>query len=435
LQRLAIIADDLTGASDSGVQFTRKGLHSQVIFDWTGVSNESSLLDTIVIDTDSRSIPAENAYSRVKSAAETLKKQGYQLIYKKMDSTLRGNLGQELNAVLDVYGFEAAIIVPAFPRIGRTTVNGIHYLNGIPIHETEIAKDPKTPVTESNIAKLMTSKSSRNVVSVDLLTLREGEEAVRLRIQEALGPDAPFIIFDAETDDDLRLIANLVPVYGTRFLWGGSAGLAEYFPVNAVGNKKNQPQRNINGSKQVMLEAGSISKITSEQVMFVNRQPGVAAVEVDSIAILSGPDQLHDEVERCYKSLKEALDKGMDLSLYTDSAPDQVQFAKDLGSSVGLDPANVSNRIADALGHITSKVVSEFRLAGLVLTGGDTAKAVCRHLGVHGIDLIAELETGIPYGRLLGTENLMAVTKAGAFGKRESLRHAMRILKGEISYV
>lgn len=121
LDRIAVIADDLTGASDSGVQFARKGLRTQVIFDWLGLSDGKDSLDTVVIDTDSRSIPGSMAYDRVSQAAYVLKQKGFTSIYKKLDSTLRGNLGQEIKAVMDVYGFEAAAVVPAFPRIGRTT--------------------------------------------------------------------------------------------------------------------------------------------------------------------------------------------------------------------------------------------------------------------------------------------------------------------------
>ncbi|TVY10863.1 hypothetical protein FPZ49_06685 [Paenibacillus cremeus] len=434
MQRLAIIADDLTGASDSGVQFARKGLRTQVVFDWKALDAESAGWDTIVVDTDSRSVPGEAAYGSVRSAAETLKQQKYDWIYKKLDSTLRGNLGQEIDAVMDVFGFEAAVVVPAFPRIGRTTVNGIHYLNGVPIHETEIARDPKTPVPESDIAKLLAGQSKRSAALIELETLRCGMEAVAARIQTALeAMESPLIIIDAEADADMERIGQLVSLYGSRLLWVGSAGLADYLPVQAQGGSGQlnalQPMPEAEG--QAMLVAGSISRITREQVAQVNEQPNVAAVELDPIALLTSPEAQASEEERCYRALIDSLGQGLDLSLYAGSSPSQVQSAKELGARSGLDSSSVSNRIADALGRIAGRIVTEYRLAGLVLTGGDTAKAVCRHLGVHGIELVAELEAGIPLGRLLGADRMMAVTKAGAFGNAQSLWRAMTILKGE----
>lgn len=75
--------------------------------------------------------------------------------------------------------------------------------------------------------------------------------------------------------------------------------------------------------------------------------------------------------------------------------------------------------------------MQETALQGVILTGGDTAKAVCRHLGVSGIQLLREVEPGIPLGRLVGDTPLPVVTKAGAFGSELSLSHAKTALKGE----
>jgi uncharacterized protein YgbK (DUF1537 family) len=438
LRRLAIIADDLTGASDSGVQIARKGLPTQVIFDWTGLSEESSSLNTIVMDTDSRSVPGEQAYQRVRDAAGALKAQGYSLIYKKLDSTLRGNLGQEIDAVLDVYGFEGAIIVPAFPRIGRTTVKGIHYLNGVPIHETEMARDPKTPVPEAEISKLLAAQSKRRAVSIPLQTVRDGLMAMDVRIVEALEQGVELIVIDAQTDEDMQQIAGLVPMYESRFLWAGSAGLAEYLPLGAGESSSTAAAAAVGRSwgedssrHPVMLVAGSISKVTREQVAKVNEQQGIAPVELNPMALLSSAEQAASEKERCFHALSVAMRKGADASFYAGSSPEQVQTAQQLGASLGMDSSQVSNQIADALGEVAARLTSAYALQGMVLTGGDTAKAVCRHLGVRGIELVTEVEPGIPLGRLVGAGNLMAVTKAGAFGNPESLLCAIHILKGE----
>ncbi|MFH5187331.1 four-carbon acid sugar kinase family protein [Paenibacillus sp. TAB 01] len=432
--RLAIIADDLTGASDSGVQVARKGLPAQVVFDWSGLTEASFSDETLVIDTDSRSVPREQAYRRVRDAAAALKATGCRYIYKKMDSTLRGNLGQELDAVLDVYGFEGAIVVPAFPRIGRTTVDGIHYLNGVPIHETEIGRDPKTPVPEADISKLLAGQSKRTAVSVSLAAVRGSMAALEEGIRQSLAAGAELVVLDAETDEDVRLIAELLPKYKERYLWAGSAGLAEYLLAVAEeqsAQEQGQPSGLVSGKAPVMLVAGSISRVTRAQVQKVNEQQGIACVELNPLALLSSPDQSNQEKKRCSTLLAEALRAGSDVSFYAGSSPEQVRQAQELGASVGLDASSVSNAIADALGEVAAKLSTGHALRGMVLTGGDTAKAVCRHLDVRGIQLMAELEPGIPLGRMIGAGNLPVVTKAGAFGNTESLLHAMRILKGE----
>jgi uncharacterized protein YgbK (DUF1537 family) len=429
VQRISIIADDLTGASDSGVQFARKGLKTQVIFDWKSLSAEAVDLDAIVIDTDSRSTPGDVAYQRVKSAAEALKQKGFTWVYKKMDSTLRGNFAQEISAVMDAYGFEAAFIAPAFPRIGRTTVNGIHYLNGTPIHETEMARDPKTPVPESEIVQIIARQSGKESISIPLALLRKGLEAVRHEIRENLNRQVKLFVFDAESDEDLQRIAELTSIFGTHVLWVGSAGLAEFLLIDDSQGRAHRESFHNPVEGQVMLVAGSISKVTREQVMEASGAPNVTAVEMNPLAALGSAEERAQEIERCSSVLISALNSGSDLSLFSGSSAEQVSAAKEKGARLGLDSSDVSNQIADMLGEISGKFVSDYVVKGLVLTGGDTAKAVCRHLGVHGFELLNEVEPGIPHGRLLGDISLMAVTKAGAFGTKQSLLRAMQYLK------
>ncbi|UUZ82818.1 four-carbon acid sugar kinase family protein [Paenibacillus sp. P26] len=355
-----------------------------------------------MIDTDSRAVPGEQAYRRVKEAVAALKQRGYDFIYKKMDSTLRGNLGQEIDAVLDVYGFEGAMVVPAFPRIGRTTLEGVHYLNGVPIHETEISRDPKTPVPTADIGRLLAGQSTRTSANVSAADLRGGPEAVDSRIREALAGGAGLIVFDAESDEDMQRIAELVPAYGRRFLWAGSAGLAEYLPMGEGPDAAETASQEPDGKLPVMLVAGSVSKVTREQVAAVNGQEGIVPAELDPIRSLASAEREAEEKERRYSVLSGALQAGSDVSLFAGTSPEQVLSAQRLGAERGLDPSGVSGKIADALGEVAARLVGSCRPQGLVLTGGDTAKAVCRHLGVHGIELVAEVEPGIPLGRLIG---------------------------------
>lgn len=428
MKQISIIADDLTGASDSGVQFARNGLKTQVLFDWSSIPDDHSELDVIVIDTDSRSIPGELAYERAASAAAALKEKGFSFIYKKMDSTLRGNLGQEISGVMDSYSFEAAFIAPAFPRIGRTTVGGIHYLNGTPIHETEMARDPKTPVPDSRVAHILQKQSGLASANVELALLREGPGAVRQFIEEQLRQAVKLFVFDAETDDDLAVIAALMPVFQASVLWGGSAGLAEFLitpdPPKTAGRYEKQF-----ATGAVILVAGSISAITREQVAEVNRQANVAALEMDPLAAIGPVEEQEREIARCTAELQLAIAAGKDISLHAGSSPEQVRAAKEKGAALGLDSSDVSNRIADTLGRITSRVAAGSSVQGLVLTGGDTAKAVCRYLGVSGFELHHEVEPGIPFGTLVGGSRLPAITKAGAFGRKGSLWHAMQHIR------
>ncbi|AEI43743.1 four-carbon acid sugar kinase family protein [Paenibacillus mucilaginosus] len=436
MKHMAIIADDLTGASDSGVQFARKGLQTQVIFDLKRFSAGGGGVEAVVIDTDSRSVPREDAYARAKEAAAGVRRSGFRHVYKKMDSTLRGNLGAELDGVMDEIEFDFAVVAPAFPRIGRTTMNGVHCLNGIPVHQTEIANDPKCPVGESDLVKLFSSQSRRRAALIELDTLHAGKEALAAAVLSRLEEGAELLIFDAATEEDLEQIARWLTASPHRILWAGSAGLADYLPEALAlpvrtGSSAALPA---SSGEPVLLVAGSISRVTRAQVAAYNAGAGVAAVEFNTVKGIASEEGERQETERCRSALLAALAAGSDASLYASSSAEDVRLSKEAGAKRGLDSTEVSNHISRLLGRVASGLMRETKLQGVILTGGDTAKAVCRELGVSGIQLLREVEPGIPLGRLIGDIPLPVVTKAGAFGGEHSLSHAKSALKGESSH-
>lgn len=430
MRQIAIIADDLTGASDSGVQFARKGLRTGVLFAVHNLPADTAALDAVAVDTDSRAIPSAEAYNRTREAALRAAEAGFAHIYKKVDSTLRGNLGYEIDGVMDAIAFDIAVVAPAFPRLGRTTAGGRHFLNGKPVSETEIARDPKCPVRESHMPTLLAGQSRRKTGLVELAALRAGQAQETVAKLKADG--AELIIFDAEADEDLERIAEQMTGSPYRILWVGSAGLADYLPGPlklAAGAA--QPAPVTASGRPVMLVAGSISQTTRTQAEAYCREQGVAAVELNPLLILQADAACTAEMQRCEKALALAVTAGQDVAFVAGSAPDQVAGARERGAALGLDNTAVSNRIATVLGDVAAAVTERYALQGLILTGGDTAKAVCRRLGVTGLELVRELEAGVPLSRLVGGPGLPAVTKAGAFGNEQTLVRALRALKGE----
>jgi uncharacterized protein YgbK (DUF1537 family) len=430
MRQIAIIADDLTGASDSGVQFARKGLRTGVLFAVHNMAADTQSLDAVAVDTDSRAAPAAEARERARQAALRAAEAGFAHIYKKVDSTLRGNLGPEIDGVMDAIPFDVAVIAPAFPRLGRTTIGGGHFLNGKPVNETEIARDPKCPVREAHIPTLLAGQSRRKSGLVELEALRSGMAPEAVAALKAAGTD--LIVFDAEAEADLERIAAEMAGSPYRILWVGSAGLADCLPgpLHLTAGAA-QPPSVTAGGHPVLLVAGSISRITRVQAEAYCRKPGVAAVELNPLLVLQDDEACRTEAERCRAALGEAIAAGRDAALIAGSAPDQVTGARERGAALGLDATAVSNRIATVLGDVAAGITQRHALAGLILTGGDTAKAVCRRLGVTGLALVRELEAGVPLSLLVGGPGLPVVTKAGAFGDDETLVRALHALKGD----
>ncbi len=415
---IALIADDLTGASDAGVHFARRGLATYVVFDLPERAFTAHV-EALAVDTETRALSPEAAYRRVRDVADRLCAMQPDRVYKKVDSTLRGNLGAEVDAVMDASGLQLAVVAPAYPVMGRTTRDGTHRLDGTPVHETEIGRDPKTPVRVSNLVRLLESGSRRRPALVSLETVERGPQAIRDEVDEYARRGVSLVVCDAETDRALRAVGESL-ADRRDVLWVGSAGLAEH-----LADLLELPQRTfftpaIDASDgPVLLVTGSVSEITRKQVAAFAARPGVGVVVVDPCASSIGGDAAWSaELERCCQRLGAALASGSDCALIVDPRARHVED---------------TDRLVDALGRIAADGARSHRLRGLILNGGDTARAVCRHLGVSGIHLLAEVQPGVPLGRLVGNSEmrLLAVTKAGAFGSERTLLDALDRLKGD----
>jgi uncharacterized protein YgbK (DUF1537 family) len=419
---LALIADDLTGASDAGVQFARRGLVTRVLFDLTS-PRQAEGVEALAIDTDTRALPSDAAAARVRELARHVAAAGPTHVYKKIDSTLRGNLGAELDAVMDVFGVRVAIVAPAFPELGRTTRAGVHYLHGTPVHLTEIGRDPHAPVRESSLLRRLTEGTLRTPGLIPLELVARGSSAIRGRADQLVEQGVSLLVCDAETGSELCTIAAAFA--GERdLLWVGSAGLAEVLP-EALGLPRRAPRPG--GSEPaegpVLIVAGSLSEVTLRQVAALEASGRVTTVELDPRAILGPAVVREPELERARRALGTALEVGDALLTV---GPDRAAVPE-------AGAGEVAALIAEVLGLVAAASARAYAVGGLVLTGGETARSVCRQLGVTGVELMAEVEPGVPLGRLVGAvvRPVPTVTKAGAFGSDQTLVRALQYLKGD----
>jgi uncharacterized protein YgbK (DUF1537 family) len=215
------LADDLTGALETGAKFAARGVDTTVTA-WGGQSDTSS--PVLVIDTETRHLTASEAAHRISSAAAA---HDARLIYKKTDSTLRGNIGAELGALLAAFPQSPLIYAPAYPAMGRIVQEGHLYIHGALAHETIFAKDTLNPVSDSDIARVLHSQTQAPIFST--------------RIAELKNPTAGAIyILDGESDSDIADTARMLMTSATRWLAAGPAAFAEAIaqridlPRNAV---------------------------------------------------------------------------------------------------------------------------------------------------------------------------------------------------------
>jgi uncharacterized protein YgbK (DUF1537 family) len=409
---VAIIADDLTGAADSGVQLARSGYRTVVVFRGASIPSGDDL-DAVAVDTDSRSLPAGFAAKRVVETGHAVREA--RIVYKKIDSTLRGSIGAELAAALAATRRRKALIAPAFPGTGRETKGGKQLVHGEPVHETDLSKDPVTPVLESHIPSLI-AHAFGNVVALSVTEVRNGE-----RVREALEGDN-CVVADAESDGDLEALVRTVPD-PSSILWVGSAGLARALGEVYPGAHNGVPTGALVPASAVLAVVGSVNEVAREQLLRLSKEPGLVTVYLDTAALFCG-SFYEDTVGEAAEAVRNALSSGRGVAL-SSAAGEEVDSAL-RGASVSR--REVSERVSDALAEIVAGLSGKDLFDALILTGGDTAVRVASVLGATGILLEGEVEAGVPVGTLVGPHPYRVVTKAGGFGGPDTLHDAFRAL-------
>ena len=237
MRSIVIIADDLTGEADCAAQFSSffdaTVLVFYLNFSRTTALGLSSSLQASAVYTNSRALGIYPARRRLGSITQRLARSGPQWLYKKVDSCLRGNLGAETEALMDVLNYELSIIAPAFPEKGRITVDGVHRVHGIPVGKTEISRDPVSPVTESSLLRVVDSQTRYRVGHVAWRFLENGETGLRAEIECHMHAGIRHIVFDTTCRAHLDQIARLVFTSHCRMLPVGSAGHADLGSDNA----------------------------------------------------------------------------------------------------------------------------------------------------------------------------------------------------------
>lgn len=420
--KLGVIADDLTGANDTGVQYAKQGLETVVLMDAKNLKEIGEKADVVVINTESRLDDDKTAYLKVKEAAKILKEMEINAVYKKIDSTLRGNIGAELDAIMDEWKINVAILVPAFPRNKRVTIGGYQLVNQVPLSMTEISRDPLTPVKESYVPALLKAQTKRNVVHIPLSKVMD-EATLEKELKKAGGEGEVIIVLDAATQNDLKRIAKIITLTGFEKLTSGPAGLAEEMP-KALG---------LISGKPAILICGSISEVTLKQIRRAEEMIKDLAIKLDINKILKNEKGRDGEIWRIIKEVKANVAEEKDSIITSAVSKESVEEDIRIGKKLGLSNAEISEKIASALGKI-AYITAEEEIAGIILTGGAIATAALKTMGAIGVKVLNEIMPGIPIGRIIGSKfnGLKIITKAGAFGDQDALSNSIRQIKRDV---
>jgi D-threonate/D-erythronate kinase len=393
--RIAVIADDFTGAMDTGVMFANYGLHTQFHL-LTDIS--SSDVQVVAVSTDSREKDVQSAIASIKDTASLF---GNRQVFKKIDSTMRGHISAEIDALLQTTGLKKALICPTAVEAGRIVRDGILFVQGIPLHETAFANDPHYPARTSQLQELLSYSSTMHI---NLDSQNSGHDTVLNTIRQS---SSKLITFDAVSNQDLANIAKIA-IEGD-YLPCGSMGLGRAWIDTLLGNDTQSITTqtiDFNTDQPLLIVSGSRHPITVRQIDALTQYIPTHIVEISEQ--FTGYDDLTSEI-RQYQAIV----------LQTPST--QIEDQTDI------------NRIYGTMRNFVQKLCDESKFAGMVIIGGETAFHVCHTIGATAIRIFGEIESGVPVGQIMGgcASSLPIVTKAGGFGTDASLCHIVDWLKLE----
>lgn len=408
--RLSLVADDLTGAADAALPFAERGWDAIVQLEIA--HPPCPVPDSVVaVATGTRHLPVDEARAAVGRVIGETRDAGFDTFYKKIDSTLRGNVGAEVESALCASGASIAVVCPAFPARGRTVRSGRVQVRGIALSKTASAQDHRNPVRDDRVATILAQQSSLRVIE---LCSPPGH-------LPAVGREPRIVVVDAESAEDLRAWVERFGVT-PDVLWVGSAGLAGAIAEMVTANT---PQREHYWSNPksparhpVLVVAGSLHPRTRDQLAAVRALPGTSSLTIDPSALTeerTGVIRVMEQIaaglrrsETCILSVEEPA------SPYRECSPRNECHAE---------------RIARRLSEAVACALEEASVnAGLVLTGGDTARAVVEALGIQRLRIIGPAAPGIPIMKPLNGDHTV-VTKAGGFGDPETLAVIVTMLR------
>jgi uncharacterized protein YgbK (DUF1537 family) len=397
-----VIADDLSGAADCAIGFAASGWRTFVVL--TADRRPEAAAEVIAADVDSRRLSPAEAANRNLAAWESFGGAGRHL-YKKIDSTLRGNWAAETAALQRVAGL--AIVAPAFPATGRTTRGGCQYVNDQPLEASDIWRLEGHDGRADMVALL--SAQGLRVAGIGTDILRGGDAVLRSYLRDLAGQGVQAVVCDALADGDLAALAAAAP--DIPHFWVGSGGLARHLSPRSggAGGASAAAKPSIRGP--VLTLVGSLSAVSARQAELLVQRGEIPSLEIPPVVLRAGPS--HGDWAGWMAHLAASISAGRDLLV-----------------SIGRDDLfriEEGPRLSEALARMVAPYFDD--VGGLIATGGETARAMLQAADIGVLELVSEIEPGVPVSCTLGPAPQHVVTKAGAFGTETALYAAWRHLK------
>lgn len=415
-----IIADDLTGANDTGAILAQNGFMVGTILR-KGHMEQFRNYDVLCISTNSRGISRDEAYERIRKAAELFPKSDSILYSKRIDSTLRGNVGAEIDSILDYLGQEyRAVVVASFPGSGRVSVGNILLVNGVPLQLTEVAKDPTAPVHTSRITDIVKQQSKYNVGYIGLEKVVESSGGLLEELIEKAG-DNQIIVIDAQNNRDIEAIAACCAASGLKIVAVDPGAFTAALANQLFRHKKEAIQ------KKLLCGVGSASDLTRQQLKYLKKTSDPLVVRIHTDEFFT-EERRRAEMDRVKSEiLKNEEAHGVLVITTTENKEDVLELPPADGAN--LSKKDCAQLITDTVAQVLYDLLREMdgRIGGVYASGGDVAAAFCEKLGISGFNVKGEVIPLAIYSNTIGGdhEGLPMITKGGLVGKEDTLKQCI----------
>lgn len=426
-----IIADDLTGANATGVLIKKLGLKPVTLMNSLRKDDLEKSYDTVLYSTDSRGVEKEDAYERVYQATEFFFSSNVKVYGKRIDSTLRGNIGSEIDGMLDALpkGTIAAV-VPSFPEANRQAVGGYLLVNGKALEDSDAAKDGKKPINSSIIEKLVKEQSKYEAASIYIEDIKKGCENLQSKILKFYNDGKKLIIFDALDNNDLEIISKALINTNIKFISVDPGPFtAEVIKQHIVLDKKNKKKQEIKEDREinnkVLMAIGSITDTTREQLERLSKDRDIFKVDINSRAILGDINTKHKEIDRVINKVIENKDLYDVFCVVLDSLYEEVRINLDEEAKKQNTTKEFLSQIMNtSVAEISYRIMKEIKsIKGIFSSGGDISVSICRKFNSAGLELLDEVMPLAAYGKFIEGEfpDMKIVSKGGMVGKEDGM--------------
>lgn len=409
MDKIIILADDLTGACDTGIKLKNLEHDTLVIVDGANSNNLGTFEGkALSINTNTRSAEPDAAYNLTARTIRNLKKINEKIsYYKKIDSVLRGNIGSEIDACLDILPFEFAMIAPALPNNGRSIRDG-----KLLIHNSE------GPDALLDAAEAIQRTTRRKLAIINIDVIHRGIEALSQRVGSLVNQGYELILMDTVEDEDFKRITETVRLFSDKCLPVGSAGWIPHL-FKAKTSKENKKRKGMLPVKDhVLVVVGTRHPVTVAQVMELRRCPDFSFCLLQTEGL--NKENSKDYVRSCLNTEQLNCIKKQGVVITTD-----VIYRGDALQEFEKIHNNVSNEaIVSALAELVDELSERITIGAIIMSGGDVSGGVLKRLEVDYIDLLEELFPGIVMGVVNRNKraSFLVITKSGGFGKKQTLK-------------